>query len=595
MKPLLINLFRHAVCIIAIFALSMLSSVRLLAQDPFYNITEFGYQGGLATALNHPQGGYLGLAYGNSIATGIGSRTILVRYSESGDTLWTKTFFKYPPLVNRWAVNIALASDQSGFYVLLKEQHPGYGGPTCNAIMKVNLDGDSLWNVQISSLFEWSKAELGPIKSTSDGGLILAGSNSSYNTRILKKLNAEGEIEWTNEAPTDIYPRYANVVEANDGSYFGVGFSSGWQPTGPNDKRLVVRKVTAGGSTIWDKAYHSGNLNTGDSIMSEGFDVVAMADGGCIVVGKISNPGVGTGPALIMRLDENGDTLWTKKLFNSTTSQYTATKIEPTNDGNFLVYMDRGTTSAEPRLVKINAAGETLWTQLGYAYWIYMNGIAEDGGVKLSGSYDWHGFFIKASHDGMYLGPNPHHPWNGQTNLGGPTNFVWDLSGAQQQTMHYQIQISTDEDFTAIVVDQNNITENSVDVYNLNSFTDYYWRTRAYGPEGGYGMWSPVFHFTTGEIVGKEELTQSTGFSISQNVPNPASDQTSINVYSTFDIESELVITDVSGRIIYSRSDLLISGRNELRIDLSQFSAGTYFYTLSTQKGKQSQRLVVIR
>jgi hypothetical protein len=592
MKSKRINRFGHAVCLIAIFALSTLSSAHLMAQNPFYNVTGFGYQGGIITALTHPQGGFLGLAYGNG---DFGGKTILVRYSESGDTLWTKTYVRYGSLVNRWAVNIAAASDQSGFYLLLKEHHSGYGNPVCNAIMKVDLDGDSLWNVQVSSLYEWSNAYLGAIKSASDGGLILAGANSSYNARIFKKINSEGGIEWTNEAPTDIYPRYANVVEASDGSYFGIGLSSGWQPTGPHDSRLAVRKVTAGGSTIWDKAYHSGNLTTGDSIRSEGYDVVAMGDGGCIVVGYMTNPGVSRGPALLMRLDENGDTLWTKKLFNSTTSQYIAYKIEPTADGNYLVYMDRGSSSAEARLVKINAAGETLWIQHGYNYWMVMKGIASDGGVILNGSHDWYGFFIKASHDGMYLGPNPHLPWNGQTNLVGPTSFKWDLSGAQQQTMHYQLQLSTDENFTTIVIDQNNITENMLDVYNLNSYTLYYWRTRAYGPEGGYGLWSTVYHFTTGEIVGMDEISESTGFSLSQNFPNPSSDKTTINVHAKREIESELIISDVSGRIVYSRPVLLTSGRNELTIDLDQFNAGIYFYTLISPKGKQSKMLGVVR
>lgn len=577
-----------------LFIIAGFCSIQLSAQTPFNCTIGLGFtSGGFIRAQPHPDGGFLALGYGNTWNQG--AKTILIRITEDGDTLWTKTYYKYANLANRGPVDIAAAADGTGYFVLIWHSISQYGNPVGNSLLKVNLEGDSLWQVAVSEFPDWASSNLRTLKATANGGCIISGANAWNNARMLKKISPTGTIEWSNQSPQDIYPYYSNSAIGPDKTYFAVGKASGWRPTGENDSKIAILKTDSLGATIWEKTFNSGHAYSGDSIRSEGRDVVALSDGGCIICGKISNKGTFNGPAYIMRLDANGDTVWTKKYYNTTYAQRTAHKIEPTLDGNFLVYTDIASTSAQGRLIKINQNGDSLWAQYGYNYWMGMSGTCNDGGVDFTGGYDGYGFFIKTSQDGMHLAPNLHTPWIGQTNLGGPTHFLWDVNGPQQFTTSYQLQLSTDDAFTSIVVDEMNIEENEFDVYDLNSFTTYYWRTRAFGPEGGYGFWSAPFHFTTGEIVGIDESSAIAGFTLSQNYPNPANNFTTINLGLNKESDTEITISDAAGRMLYFQSGHYTSGRHPIKLDVGHLNAGFYFYTLKTNSGKITKVMSVIR
>lgn len=82
-------------------------------------------------------------------------------------------------------------------------------------------------------------------------------------------------------------------------------------------------------------------------------------------------------------------------------------------------------------------------------------------------------------------------PTNNNIGLDTAGNLNWsELIG----NTDYQVQTSTDENFSTILNDQNVNTEQ----YNYNSlsyFTDYWWRVRAKDPSGSYGDWSFVRKF----------------------------------------------------------------------------------------------------
>jgi hypothetical protein len=594
MKTNLKGSLRSLSLAMGLFIIAGFCSIQLSAQSPFNCTIGLGFtSGGFIRAQPHPEGGFMVLGYGNTWDQG--AKTILIRVAEGGDTLWTKTYYRYGNLANRGPVDIAAAADGTGYLVLIWHAVSQYGNPVGNSLLKVDLEGDSLWQVAVSEFPDWGSSNLRTVKATADGGCIIAGANAWNNARVLKKISPTGTIEWINQSLQDIYPYYSNAVSGPGKTYFAVGRASGWQPTGENDSKIAVLKTDSLGATIWEKTFNSGHIYSGDSIRSEGRDVVALSDGGCIISARISNKGTFYGPAYLMRLDANGDTVWTKKYYNTTYAQRTAHKIEPTLDGNFLVYTDIASSSAQGRLIKINHNGDSLWAQYGYNYWMGMSGLCADGSAIFTGGHDSYGFFIKTSQDGMHLGPNLNLPWNGQTNLGGPTHFLWDDQGAQQFTTAYQLQLATDEAFTSIVVDELNIEENEFDVYNLTSYTTYYWRTRAFGPEGGHGLWSGVRHFVTGEIVGIDESNAMAAFTVSQNYPNPASNFTTIILNMNQENDTEIQISDAAGRVLHFQSEHFTAGRHTIKLDIGHLKAGIYFYTVKTNSGKMTKVMSVIR
>jgi len=70
---------------IGLLVISGLFSTSLSAQTPFNCTIGLGFtSGGIIKAEPHPQGGFLALGYGNTYDQG--SKTILIRISEEGDT-----------------------------------------------------------------------------------------------------------------------------------------------------------------------------------------------------------------------------------------------------------------------------------------------------------------------------------------------------------------------------------------------------------------------------------------------------------------------------------------------------------------------------
>lgn len=538
------------------------------------------------------------MAFGSANTWDQGDVNILVRFQDNGDTLWVKKFYRYSDITIE-AVDMVKAVDNSGFFILIVQKKYNYGYfRNSNAILKVNLNGDSLWQKTITPVYEYSQAGLRDIKATPDGGFVVAGANSSLSENLIMKLSPTAEIEWENSTSNaDIYPYYANVAVAPDGNYFAVGITSGWHPTGDNDKRLFLRKIDANGNTLWDRSFHSGNINTGDSIRSEGRDVMALADGGCIICGTVSNPGQNHGPALLMCFDMNGEPVWTKHFYNNPGTTTQAHKLHPIASGDFMAYMEEFSSfsNARPQLLKLNSSGDSLWSQHGFDRHFYLRGAANNGGLLFSGGSGDYGILVKTTDDGMYLPPNLNMPWNGQDNVLAPINFGWNVSAAPQRTSSYRLQVATDEAFTNIVVDESNINTTFFELLSLASFTDYYWRTCAFGPEQGYGMWSAPFYFRTGDISSVPEADGRNGFRLGQNYPNPAGEKTTIAFVLPKSDQVKFTITDLCGRTMRRQSAFFAQGDQRVECDISQLPAGAYLYTLETSQGKWSRTMMVYR
>ena len=86
----------------------------------------------------------------------------------------------------------------------------------------------------------------------------------------------------------------------------------------------------------------------------------------------------------------------------------------------------------------------------------------------------------------------------------------WSNSAVPNGTIfdHYQVQVATDEAFTAVVVDKDVAGLNTNSEYTLESAlnpnTRYYWRVRAFNTLGQYGSWSTAYYFR--EAVEAPEL-----------------------------------------------------------------------------------------
>jgi hypothetical protein len=144
------------------------------------------------------------------------------------------------------------------------------------------------------------------------------------------------------------------IVEAADSGYVLCG-QTGSFTNGQSDVFLV--KISINGQLEWAK--NIGFYN------SEGARSIAQVPGGGYLLAGYGNSfGNGGYDVLIIRTDENGDTLFTRHYGGSDWDF--ADKIIPLSDGNFLVVgktYSFGAGGSDAYILKINAQGDTLFTK----------------------------------------------------------------------------------------------------------------------------------------------------------------------------------------------------------------------------------------
>ncbi len=84
-------------------------------------------------------------------------------------------------------------------------------------------------------------------------------------------------------------------------------------------------------------------------------------------------------------------------------------------------------------------------------------------------------------------------PTNGANNVSLPPTLIWNASSGATS---YALQVSTDNSFTNLVFNQNELTGTSQQVNGLNNSTTYYWRVSASNSQGT-SQWSSVWNFTS--------------------------------------------------------------------------------------------------
>ncbi len=340
-------------------------------------------------------------------------------------------------------------------------------------------------------------------------------------------------------------------------------------------------------------------LTTGDCLLSEGHSVAATNDGGCMLCGYVSDSAMYGGSALLMRLNANGDSLWTKKYFRSPTldafQEACAYIILPLSSGQFLMFSDRNSGSTEPQatLVKLDASGDTLWSQVGYPYYMLMSGIDPEGGILLTGSE--YGEIIRTTVDGLYVSPQLTNPGNFSTGVALNPTLEWSAGNISQFVSSFHVQVASDTLFTNVVWDSSNVLSEMVQTKKLLSNTKYFWRVQSIGTEGGSTQWSPIAEFTTqnATAVKKTDSNIPTTFSLDQNYPNPFNPTTAINYALPFSSSVKIEVYNVLGENV---TELLnaqkTAGYYSVNFNTTGLASGVYLYMISAKSldGKSEYR-----
>jgi hypothetical protein len=89
-------------------------------------------------------------------------------------------------------------------------------------------------------------------------------------------------------------------------------------------------------------------------------------------------------------------------------------------------------------------------------------------------------------------------------------------------------------------------------------------------------------------------VTETAGFTMQQNIPNPLTDRTTVGFDLPEACTAEWQITDMSGRVVLSLKREYPAGNNIEIFDLNAYQ-GVYYYTLKTPFGSKTRKMVVVR
>ncbi len=328
------------------------SDILLILTDSFGNILWQKLYGGTgddvsASASETPDKNYLVIGSTNSFSNMTSDYDIyLLKLTMSGDTLWTKTVGTDSTYER--AYSSIITSDNN---ILVVGSIQSFSNGIQNMlVIKMDQNGNIIWEKS----FGGDVVEIGEsVLETADNGFIITGETTSfgiatpfYTNVYLVRIDANGDSLWTRYYGNTWYDYSRSIIAVDNNSYI----VSGWYATnGAEVSDFYALRIQDNGDTTWTRLYGGGGWEYS-------YDIVKKGNNDFILIGNTNSSGAGSYDIYLVNIDSNGDTLWTKT-FGSAIYENAKGALR-TNDGNYIVYGQRKPKSrsnvSDILLVKIN-------------------------------------------------------------------------------------------------------------------------------------------------------------------------------------------------------------------------------------------------
>ncbi|OCL26059.1 hypothetical protein U472_08555 [Orenia metallireducens] len=234
-------------------------------------------------------------------------------------------------------------------------------------ILKVDKQGNKKWSMQFGDKYADS---FKVVKELRDGSLLIGGKvriaqgEDSFNEQAyLVKLDKDGKQEWIKEFGGEYYDGINSIKEALDGGIVLVGYYG-------TDRYMYSRnayiiKLDSVGNQQWSKIIGEEGYNS--SLNS----VIENKEGELILVGQVRGKEADSYGGYIVKLNSNGDKLWTKVYQNQEEEDYYLfTDIAEAEDDYFiivgykLIFIEESSDYRHVSYVsKIDESGQKKWTK----------------------------------------------------------------------------------------------------------------------------------------------------------------------------------------------------------------------------------------
>ncbi|OGU77631.1 MAG: hypothetical protein A2W11_08210 [Ignavibacteria bacterium RBG_16_35_7] len=463
-------------------------------------------------------------------------------YSQVPDTLWTKTIGG----INRENGYSVKQTDDSGLIIAGMTDSFGAGDYDVY-LVRTDQHGDTLWTKTYGGTDRDFATD---VLQTEDGGYIVIGATKSYNNGVddlyLIRTDDEGDTLWTKVYGGSWGEVGSSIVQDDNGNYVATGYTMSFDP---GNADVWIIKFTGLGDTLWTK-------RVGGSQVEYGLSIIRSNSDGYIVTGYTESFGNNYDVYLI-RLDANGDTLWTKNYggqgFDS------GNDLIEADDGEIIIAgytTSYGMGEYDFYLVGVNVNGDTLWTKhyggefddKAYAIEKYDDGFAVAGFTHNAGITERDALIIKTNFNGDSL-------WT--KTIGGSYNdWIFNID-------------KTDDNGLILI----------------GGFDKY--------GDGNNDVWLVRVNNL---VAGLENELLPTQYILFQNYPNPFNPTTSIQYAVGSRQFVSLKVYDVLGSEVTTLvNEEKQPGVYEVEFDGEGFASGIYFYKLQTENYTSTKKMIYLK
>ena len=248
-------------------------------------------------------------------------------------------------------------------------------------VSRMSADGQVIWTILLGGKKE---DEGKAITRAADGSLFVLGRTKSlsknYDRDIyVAKVSLEGKLLWEKAMGGERDENAGGIVGTDDG---GVMFAGDSESFTKRYRDIYYGKLTKEGKTVFARTI-------GGKKTDEAHGLTRLKDGSIALVGMREVNRVNYEDFFIMKMDQNGKTLWTK-----TFGDYDDDSLESvtaTMDGGLVAVgktRSYGSEQTDLTVMKLNADGKVMWHKIyGFKYYEYGNAVTmtKDGGFMLAG------------------------------------------------------------------------------------------------------------------------------------------------------------------------------------------------------------------
>jgi hypothetical protein len=184
---------------------------------------------------------------------------------------------------------------------------------------------------------------------------------------VLLSVNLYAQNKWTKTFGGDNDDAGYSVAQTTDGGYIITGFTKSLPFASAGGADVYLIKTNSDGNCLWMRTFGGSGDDVGNS-------VIQTIDGDYMITGYTKSYGAGCSDIYLIKTDSLGDTLWTKTFGGN--KEDIGYSVEQATDGGYIITgstKSYGAGGMDVYLIKINSAGNTLWTKT-------FGGIANDAG-----------------------------------------------------------------------------------------------------------------------------------------------------------------------------------------------------------------------